>query len=86
MLDLLNGMPLPTIDLHGTSDVHTATEQLEKELFSFYSAGEQYCRVIHGIGSGRLAEVVHDILNKNPLICDWKEEESGGSCIVLLSL
>jgi dsDNA-specific endonuclease/ATPase MutS2 len=86
MLDFLSGMPnIPTIDLHGTSDVVTGIEQLEKELFSLYNQGNQYCRVIHGIGSGRLADVVHEVLKKNPLIIEWKEEESGGSDIIYLS-
>ena len=74
---------IPTIDLHGVGDVQSALEQLEMKLFSFYNEGQQYGRVIHGIGTGALAKAVHGVLDKNPMIRQWREEETGGSCIIL---
>lgn len=71
------------IDLHTTNTVIGALEQLEKELFLVFNTGEKYCRVIHGIGTGILAEAVHKALSKNPLVADWQESEQGGSCLIL---
>lgn len=73
---------LPTIDLHYSGSVSDALEKLEKGLSNFVQM-EQYCRVVHGIGEGVLATAVHESLNKNPLVAEWREEENGGSCIVL---
>lgn len=82
-LQSLLNQELPTIDLHDIEFIQEALDQLETKLFAFSNAGEHYCRIIHGIGAGVLAEAVHEVLNKNPLVTEWKEEESGGSCIVL---
>lgn len=73
---------IATIDLHGVDTIPTALEQLEKELFFFFQKGEKYCRIIYGIGTGKLASAVKNALQKNPMIKDFQEEESGGSCIV----
>lgn len=68
------------IDLHGISDIVSALEQLEKELFFAFQKGELYCQVIHGIGSGKLAAAVHESLQKHPMVQNFHEAESGGSC------
>lgn len=75
---------IPTIDLHGIEHTATALEQLEKELFSFYTKKQRLCRVVHGIGEGVLAAAVHQALSANPMVQEWQEEESGGSCVVVL--
>ena len=72
-----------TIDLHESYTIVDALEQLEKELFLVFNRGEKYCRVVHGIGTGRLADAVHEALTKNPLVLDWQESEQGGSCLVI---
>ena len=74
---------LPTIDLHGTAAMQTAQEQLEKELFLFSSQGEEVCRVVHGIGSGAMKEMVHLVLKKNPLVEGFQLSGDGGSTIVI---
>ncbi|MEK7644467.1 MAG: Smr/MutS family protein [Patescibacteria group bacterium] len=73
---------LPTIDLHNFGSVSDALEKLGKGLSDFVQK-EQYCRVVHGIGEGVLAVAVHESLNKNSLVAEWREEENGGSCIVI---
>ena len=75
---------IPTIDLHGIGNITSALEQLERQLFSFYTDKQKHCRVIYGIGEGILAKNVQTALNKNPMVLDWKHEDTGGSCIVLL--
>lgn len=74
---------ISVIDLHAADNIPDALEQLEKELFFLFNKGILYGKVIHGIGSGRLAEAVHERLEKNPLVKEWREAEQGGSCIVL---
>lgn len=74
---------IASIDLHGRITLTDALEQLEKELFFLSQRGERYCTVIHGIGTGRLASVVHEQLEKHPLVVVWQESEQGGRCLVL---
>jgi len=71
------------IDLHEFHNVIEAVEQLEQKLFLLFNRGEKYIRVVHGIGAGTLAAAVHEVLNKNPLVKNWRESEKGGSCIVI---
>ncbi len=75
---------LPQIDLHNAGIIPDALEQLNKELFLFYSDNIKLCRVIHGIGTGALERAVHEELTKNPMVVHWKKEERGGSCLVQL--
>ena len=72
-----------TIDLHHIESMQSALEVLERDLYGAYKMGEPYCRVVHGIGTGKLASAAQDALEKNPLIAEWKKEESGGSCLVV---
>ncbi|MBT3418927.1 MAG: Smr/MutS family protein [Candidatus Magasanikbacteria bacterium] len=72
---------ISTIDLHNTTEVFSALEQLERELFLFGKSEMRYCRVVHGIGKGVLANAVHDALIKNPMVHEYKCV--GGSCLVL---
>ncbi len=74
---------ITTIDLHETKSVVEALDQLEKEIYQVFKKHVRHARIIHGIGEGILARAVHDALNKNPLIAEWHEEESGGSCIII---
>lgn len=82
LVSIFAGHDLPTIDLHGTRFLQDALEQLEKELFFFFQKGEKNVRVIHGIGTGKLAHAVHEALTKNPMVVEFGEEETGGSCII----
>ena len=75
---------MPSIDLHGFRDIRVAEEQLEKKLFLFSSRNEDACRVVHGIGSGKMKTMAHDVLKKNPVVQDFRLSEDGGSTVVLL--
>lgn len=72
---------VPQIDLHHTTNIADALDVLEKELYSMYTLGVPYLRVIHGIGEGALARAVHKALEKNPMVVAHKQ--TGGSTIVL---
>jgi dsDNA-specific endonuclease/ATPase MutS2 len=76
---------MKVIDLHKTTTIIEATDLLEHELFLLYHKKEKQCQIIHGIGEGKLAAAVHDVLNKNPLVKNWLEDEVGGSCTIILS-
>ncbi len=73
---------IAVVDLHESTTIVEALEQLEQKLFFLSQRGEKYIRVVHGIGSGRLASAVHEALDQNPLVKEWKESEHGGSCII----
>lgn len=75
---------LPTIDLHGERFVTDATERLEREAFLFAQQGNSTCRIIYGIGEGKMRQAVLEVISKNPMFGDYAEEESGGSLVVLL--
>ncbi len=75
---------ISTIDLHDGGNISEALDHLERELFLFYQNQERYCRVVHGIGTGALANAVHQALSQNPLVIEYREAEDGGSCIVLV--
>jgi len=73
-----------SIDLHVYHSIDEALDYMESALFRFANSGESYCRIIHGIGTGKMKHAVHKALEKNPMIIDYKMEEQGGSTIVLL--
>ncbi len=75
---------ISVIDLHETDSVHEALDLLERQLFRLVQEEKLYCRVVHGIGEGMLAEAVHRALKSHPLVTSWREEPDGGSCLVLL--
>jgi dsDNA-specific endonuclease/ATPase MutS2 len=75
---------IPEVDLHDTDNTLDALDILEREIFLIYKKGGRQCRIIHGIGAGILAGVVHGALQKNPLIKKREESEDGGSCFVYM--
>ena len=77
---------LSVIDLHKFKNSYEALEFLELELYRLYKNGEQYIRIVHGVGEGILKGKVHDALSKNPLVKEFRLEEHGGSTIVVLNI
>ena len=76
---------LPAIDLHRARDLATALEQFDREFDRLLRSNARAGRVIYGVGEGVLAREIHKLLAKNTQIIGFKEEESGGSCVVLLA-
>lgn len=74
----------PTIDLHTTTNITDAINMLDRGLYREFQNEATYVRIIHGIGEGKLAKAVHDALEANPMVRDWKQEEHGGATIALL--
>lgn len=73
---------IQVIDLHGIGSLSQALEVLEHGLSDLMTT-ERYCRVIYGIGTGRLAAAVKDVLDRHPCVREYLEEESGGSAIIV---
>jgi len=76
---------IPKIDLHTESSLYSALEKLDKELYSLYKNEKEYCRIIFGIGIGKLQKETLESLEKNPLIKHIEMDENGGSCIAFFS-
>jgi DNA-nicking Smr family endonuclease len=74
-------------------DLHTFHPRDVKDLIPEYisacqNKGLLQIRIIHGKGTGTLRRIVHSLLDKNPQVIDyWQEEGTAGSwgaTIVLL--
>jgi DNA-nicking Smr family endonuclease len=66
-------------------DLHTFHPREVKDLIPEYilacqGKGILQIRIIHGKGTGTLRKIVHSLLDKNPQVLDyWQEEGSAGS-------
>ena len=74
---------IPVIDLHGLPP-DEVREKLNQELNLLIVNKSDFCRVIHGVGSGVLKELVHEELSQNPLIEAFFLDSHGGSTTVRL--
>jgi dsDNA-specific endonuclease/ATPase MutS2 len=72
----------PVIDLHGMQ-ISDALTFMEQELYDISRSDYGYAKIIHGIGTGRLRDAIHEALERNPMIHEYKVEEHGGSTIVI---
>ena len=75
---------LPVIDLHGERYITDATNELESAAFRYAQSGATACRVIYGVGTGKMRQAVITAIKNNPMFGEYVEEESGGSLVVLL--
>ncbi|MCF6277089.1 MAG: hypothetical protein L3J07_04630 [Candidatus Magasanikbacteria bacterium] len=76
---------IDTIDLHTENSLYASMEKLDQKLYSLYQDEKEYCRIIFGIGTGKLKNETLKSLEKNPLIEHVEMDENGGSCIVFFS-
>jgi len=83
-LDILTHHDVATIDLHDYEHPPEALLFLERELYRLYTDGEQYVRIIHGVGEGVMVKYVHNGLRENQLVRDFQLERNDGSTIVSL--
>lgn len=74
---------LPVVDLHAAGDLQTALYQLDHGLDQAVRSGARACRVIYGLGEGVLAREVRKRLSAHPQVLGFKEEESGGSSVIV---
>lgn len=75
---------LPELDLHGVYILSEAVDALEKQLYRWTKKQVRCARVVHGFGTGALADVVHKTITDHPLVKAWRDAPSGGSCIIFL--
>ena len=78
----------PQIDLHA-KDAHEAREVVDQFLNDQFMAGERVGKIIHGRGTGKLREVVHQLLKDHPLVEYYRDAQAlhsvGGVTYVVLS-
>lgn len=67
----MNYSYLPTLDLHGEV-ASRALHLVNDFLLEQYMLGKTKVIIIHGIGSGTLRKVVHDVLLTNKLVLSYK--------------
>lgn len=73
-----------TIDIRGER-IHQAESSLESAIATATAAGSQVLWIIHGKGTGKLREGVHDFLKHHPQIgkYDIAEQKEGGNGVTL---
>lgn len=74
---------LPIIDLHQATNLGAALEQFDREFDRLARTNPRGCRIIYGVGEGILGREIGRKLAKDSRIIGFKEEENGGSCVVL---
>lgn len=75
---------LPELDLHGVYLISDALQMLEQNLFAWSKQRVRCVRIVHGFGTGALADAVHTTLRNHPLVTAWQDAPSGGNCIIFL--
>lgn len=73
----------PTLDLHGQSR-YEAEYAVDAFLHTSQHAGEQVVKILHGIGTGALAEFVPTYLSSHPLVA-YAEQIQGREVYVVLN-
>jgi DNA mismatch repair protein MutS2 len=75
------------IDLRGQR-AEDAVDMLERYLESAYLAGLPFVRIIHGKGTGRLRQVVRELLQTSPNVKSWEsgQDKEGGEGVTVARL
>ena len=71
------------VPIDGVLDLHTFHPREVKDLVPEYleecrKRGILQVRIIHGKGTGTLRQIVHSLLEKNPLVVRYKTADLGG--------
>lgn len=78
----------PQIDLHA-NDAQEACNAVDQFLNEQFMAGERVGKIIHGRGTGKLREAVHQLLKDHPLVEYYRDAQAlhavGGVTYVVLS-
>lgn len=72
----------PKIDLHGY-DRATARVAINDFILDNYKMQNEVLVIIHGIGSGALREETHNVLQKHPLVIDYKTYYFNNGCTIV---
>ena len=81
------GPPLPAINLIGKR-VDEAREELERYLDKAMMAGMEKVEIIHGFGTGRLRQGIHEFLRQMPYVSGYYHPsvEQGGQAVTMVEL
>lgn len=64
----------PFCDLHGMHP-NKAIQECEKFIDQEFTKGTEVIRIIHGRGSGKLREKIHELLKSNELVKDFRDSQ-----------
>lgn len=73
---------LPTIDLHGY-DSQTARVAINDFINDNYIMNNEFCIIIHGVGSGILRKTTAETLSKNKKVIDYKTYYYNNGCTLV---
>jgi DNA mismatch repair protein MutS2 len=81
------GSPLPTLNLIGKR-VEEAREELERYLDQAVRAGMGQVEIVHGFGTGRLRQGIHEFLQQLPYVSGYHHppSEQGGQAVTVVKL
>jgi len=65
----------PEVDLHGMDTIE-ALEAVDRFLHLQFMAGERVAKIVHGRGSGKLREVVHQLLKSHTLVEYYRDAQA----------
>ena len=73
---------LPTIDLHGY-DSQTERVAINDFINDNYIMNNEFCIIIHGVGSGILRKTTAETLSKNKKVIDYKTYYYNNGCTLV---
>lgn len=73
---------LPKLDLHGY-DRDYARIKVDEFIKDNYTMGIEIFTIVHGIGSGIVKESVHNALQKNKLVVEYKTFYYNSGCTIV---
>ena len=77
------GNSAPCIDLHGLF-VDDAINGLEKFITNEFAKGTEVVKIIHGHGTGRLRQIVHDWLSQSKYVIGFRIAYTGAITLAIL--
>jgi len=84
---LYSASPGMELNLRGQR-AEEAIENLERYLDAAYLAGLPFVRIIHGKGTGKLRQIVREVLNQHPQVLSFEigREQEGGEGVTIAKL
>jgi DNA mismatch repair protein MutS2 len=70
------GSGAPEIDLHDSSDTEGGVRELDQFLNHEFVNGEEVVKIIHGRGTGKMRQAVHDYLKTVSFVETFRDSES----------
>lgn len=84
------GGTAPRLDLHDAQDTQDGVAETESFLHRSFQDGIEVVEIIHGRGSGKMREAVHELLRDNPIVETFRDSNDpsrnmGSTFVVLIT-